>query len=135
MIENTEGHLREISTNFGECYGDYEGLSLVLISTIYKKCPLIERLSLEFPLTRKHLIEFERLLKRCQKLKVLLLNVQDEYDGINGGSELLRILSRSAPNNLREIRLHDYAFFEKWRGRHSLSILACAYGRNGTMSN
>ena len=48
--------------------------------------------------------------------------------------ELLRILSSSAPKNLREIRLFDYVtfslqtlgeFFEKWRGRHSLSILTC----------
>ena len=56
-------------------------------------------------------------------------------------NELLRILIRSAPINLREIRLFDYItfsleilgeFFEKWRGRHSLSILTCdsTYIRN-----
>ena len=41
-------------------------------------------------LTENHLIEFEKLLKCCQKLKVLLLNLKsDEVDS----SELLRILN------------------------------------------
>ena len=59
--------------------------------------------------------------------------MKDSYDKINC-NELLRILSSSAPNDLREIRLFDYVtfslqtleeFFEKWRGKHSLSILTC----------
>ena len=80
MIENSGGYLREISTNYGcEYYNNYHDDSLTLISTICKKCPLVERLSLEFALTKDHLIEFEKLLKSCQNLKVVLLNVID-YD-------------------------------------------------------
>ena len=71
----------------------------------------------------------------CQKLKVISLNVKDSYDKINC-NELLRILSSSAPKNLREIKLFDYItfslqtleeFFENWRGRHSLSIVTSDY--------
>jgi hypothetical protein len=57
--------------------------------------------------------------------------VIDDHDK---SSELLEILSRSAPNSLREIRLFACItfsleilgeFFEKWKGRHPLSIFTC----------
>jgi hypothetical protein len=62
-----------------------------------------------------------------------------DYDDVDI-DEVLEILIRSAPNNLREIRLFNFItfsleilgeFFEKWRGRHPLSILTCdsTYGR------
>ncbi|PKC11890.1 hypothetical protein RhiirA5_353654 [Rhizophagus irregularis] len=53
-------------------------------------------------------------------------------DKFSDGEELLKILIRSAPNNLREIRFFDNfkisleilgSFLEGWRGRPSLSIL------------
>jgi hypothetical protein len=65
--------------------------------------------------------------------------VLDDDDNMDV-NELLRILIRSAPMNLREIRLDDYVtfslesleeFFEKWRGRCALSIITCneIYGK------
>jgi hypothetical protein len=73
-------------------------------------------------------------------LKSLLLaiymnnDVKTEEIILKNGEELLKILSNSAPTNLREIRfLYDVKFsleafeefLEKWRDRPALSIFTC----------
>ena len=60
----------------------------------------------KFLTTKEYFTEFEKLLKVCQNLKSILLIIIPinilEYE-----KELLRILIRSAPTNLREIRFFD----------------------------
>ncbi|CAB4417158.1 unnamed protein product [Rhizophagus irregularis] len=140
IVENSGGYLRKILLKYCS-YDNFNEDSLVLIRTIYKNCPLIEDLSLVFSSSVDHFIEFEKLLLTCKQLKSLLLiknSIVDDNDQMSNedkfsdGEELLKILVRSAPNNLREIRFFDNfkisleilgSFLEGWRGRPSLSIL------------
>ncbi|GBC07413.1 hypothetical protein RclHR1_07450001 [Rhizophagus clarus] len=116
---------------------DFDTNSLKFICKVYENCPSIEYLSLIFPSTEKHFIEFEKLLKICKNLKSLLIVIfnneeEDTYeDSLKNGKKLLKILTRSAPTNLKEIRLGDEfkfslkcfrKFLENWRGRNALSI-------------
>jgi hypothetical protein len=84
--------------------------SLIFIRKVYENCPLIEYLSLVFPPSKQHSNEFEKLLMIFQSLKSLLLIIYDneqemtEENLLKNGEELLKILIRSAPIHLREIR-------------------------------
>jgi hypothetical protein len=141
IIENNGGHLKKFffeSIYELDDYIDYDN-SLVFIRKVYENCPLIEYLSLIFPPSKQHSNEFEKLLKICQNLKSLLLVVyindvetENLEELLENGEELLKILIRSAPTNLREIRIsRDFKFsfeafekfLEKWRGRPVLTIL------------
>ncbi|GBB89113.1 hypothetical protein RclHR1_01580014 [Rhizophagus clarus] len=137
IIENSGGQLREISLRFDGC-GDLfcdsdfdEEDSLNFIRQIYKNCPLIERLSLLLS-SKIHFIEFDKLLTTCQNLKLLLLSISYVNDKEETGEEILKILTRSAPIKLREIRFFDdikfslenlEEFFKNWKDRPALSIL------------
>ncbi|CAB4425950.1 unnamed protein product [Rhizophagus irregularis] len=108
--------------------------SLNFIRKVYENCPSIEYLSITFPSSRNHFTEFEKLLKICQNLKSLLIVLwnRDKVETYEkNGEELLKILIRSAPTNLKEIRLGDdfkfslenlEDFLEKWRSRRAPSI-------------
>ncbi|CAB4442328.1 unnamed protein product [Rhizophagus irregularis] len=141
IIENSGGHLKEVSLkpyDFIISKYNFSDESLIFIRNIYENCPLIEYLSLVLFLSRNHFIEFEKLLQVCQNLKLLLLITSNNYmqrtdeEILEDRKELLKILIKSAPTNLREIRFFDdfdvslevlEEFFEKWRGRPALSIL------------
>ena len=140
IIENSEGHLKKIS----QCYDsdiedNFDEDSLIFIRKIYEHCPLIEYLSLAFPPSKEHFTEFEKLLRICQNLRSLLLLVNVKVENYNyekmiveNGEELLKILIKSAPTNLREIRFFINSFkfsletleefLGKWIGQ-PLSIL------------
>ncbi|GBB87436.1 hypothetical protein RclHR1_01390026 [Rhizophagus clarus] len=149
IIENSGGHIKKIlfpSYELDDFIDNFNDASLIFIRKIYENCPSIECLSLTFPSLKEHFTEFEKLLKICQNLKELLIaicidndaaawddNTKFEEEYLENGKELLKILSRSAPINLREIRfLYDYKFslktleefLEKWKGC-ALSILTC----------
>jgi hypothetical protein len=142
IIENSGRHLKKIllgpSCELDDYISNFYDNSLVFIHKVYENCPLIEYLSLVFPPSKQHFNEFEKLLKICQNLKSLLLVIYDikkemiEEKLLENGEELLKILIRSAPTHLREIRfLYDFKFsfeafeefLEKWRGRPALTIL------------
>ncbi|PKC70279.1 hypothetical protein RhiirA1_454960 [Rhizophagus irregularis] len=141
IIDNSGGHLKRVSLkpcDFLKCGGDFDEDSLIFIRKIYENCPSIEYLSLAFSPSNDHFVEFEKLLKVCQNLKSLLLISPNIYRHgteeiiSKNGEELLKVLIRSAPNNLRELRFfNDFKFsldvlenfLEKWRGRPALSIL------------
>jgi hypothetical protein len=141
IIENSGGHLKKISLKpYDSIYyeGGFSEVSLTFIHKIYENCPLIEYLSLPFLPSKNHLIEFEKLLQVCQNLKSLILitsnyYIREIYEGmLENRGEILKILVRSAPTNLREIRFFDEfdvslealeEFLEKWRDRPALSIL------------
>jgi hypothetical protein len=139
IIENSGGYLKEILLRYDYYdyyYEDYSEDSLAYIKKIYKHCPLVERLSLLVSYSKEHFIEFENLLKVCQNLKSLLIILSMERSSsyeqmLEKGNTLLRILLRSAPMNLREIRFFDNfkfslknleEFFKKWKCRSALSI-------------
>ncbi|GBC06340.1 hypothetical protein RclHR1_06780004 [Rhizophagus clarus] len=141
IIENSGGHLKKLSLkpyDFVFYEGNLGEDSLIFIRKIYENCPLIEYLSLAFSPSKDHFIEFEKLLNICQNLKSLLLITSNFYTReteekiLENGKETLKILIRSAPINLRELRfLYGFKvslktledFLEKWRGRPALSIL------------
>ncbi|CAG8565747.1 5489_t:CDS:1 [Funneliformis mosseae] len=144
VIKSRKGHLREILVDGYDTEDNYDQDSLLLIRTVYEYCPLVEYLSLAFLISTIHFAEFEKLLKTCLKLKALLIRIDCYYHGVKSkeeasleiGEELSRLLIKSAPVNLREIRLWKYssscgikfsletldAFLGDWRGRTPLSI-------------
>ncbi|PKK66033.1 hypothetical protein RhiirC2_785325 [Rhizophagus irregularis] len=142
IIQNSGGHLKKILVDYCDSYAydyyeNFNEYSLILIRKIYENCPSIEYLSLIFSPSKQHFIEFEKLLKVCQNLKSLLLIIynldETETDEkiLENGKQVLNILIKSAPTNLREIRFFDHIkfsledleeFFGNWKGR-SLSIL------------
>ncbi|CAB4411726.1 unnamed protein product [Rhizophagus irregularis] len=142
IIENSGGHLKEVSLkpyDFILEDDNFSDESLIFIRTIYENCPLIEYLSLALFPSRNHFIEFEKLLQVCQNLKSLLLITSNYYtyeteeEILENRKEILKILIKSAPTNLREIRFFDDFNFslevleeellKKWRDRPALSIL------------
>ncbi|CAG8599776.1 18905_t:CDS:1 [Rhizophagus irregularis] len=141
IIENSGGHLKEVSLKpYNFIYEDdnFSENSLIFIRRIYENCPLIEYLSLAFLPSKNHFIEFEKLLQVCQNLKLLLLITSNYYvdetenEILKNREEILKILIKSAPTNLREIRFFNEfnvslevleEFLEKWRDRPALSIL------------
>ncbi|CAB4475067.1 unnamed protein product [Rhizophagus irregularis] len=144
IIENSGGRLKKIflgsSYELDDYISDFDDDSLIFIRSVYENCLSIEHLSLVFPPSEQHFDEFEKLLKICQNLKSLLLVIYmneveiEEEILFENGEELLKILIKSAPINLREIRfLYDVKFslesleefLEKWRGRPALSIFTC----------
>ncbi|CAG8518370.1 12731_t:CDS:1 [Funneliformis mosseae] len=149
VIQTNGGHLRKILVNEYDVLCDtYFKDSLNLICTIYETCPLIEYLSISFSKTTVHFAEFENLLKACQKLKGLLIVINEvmrdelksvEEENFESGERLARVLIKSAPVNLTEIRIGESfpyfgfkfslealdAFFDNWRGRKALSMFTC----------
>jgi hypothetical protein len=142
IVENSGGFLKEILIryNYYNAYKSYNEDSLTLIRTIRKKCPLIEHLSLDFPFTKDHLIELEKLLEVCQNLRVLLLSILLYSNDIKklqeqiweNGENILEIIIRSSPTNLRELRFVGgmqfslkslEKFLENWKG-HPISIIS-----------
>ncbi|CAG8642822.1 9566_t:CDS:2 [Rhizophagus irregularis] len=143
IIENSGGHLKEVSLkphDFIYYQDNFSDESLIFIRKIYENCPSIEYLSLAFLPSKNHFIEFEKLLQVCQNLKSLILITSNYYETeeteeevLENRKEILKILIKSAPTNLREIRFFsdfnvslevlEEEFLEKWRDRPALSIL------------
>jgi hypothetical protein len=76
----------------------------MLIRVIYENCPLIECLSLIFPSSKEHFVEFETLLNHCQNLLIIIKNIDNVENDEEIGKELLEIINRSTP---REIKFVD----------------------------
>jgi hypothetical protein len=93
-------------------------------------------LSILISATKENFTKLEKLLKRCQILKSLLIFIFDSYkdtyeDHLKYGEELLKILIRSAPTNFKEIICGgEFKFslkimeklLKNWRGRRALSL-------------
>ncbi|PKC01108.1 hypothetical protein RhiirA5_381977 [Rhizophagus irregularis] len=134
IIENSGGHLRGILLryiDYGYWYDNLGEDSLNFICKVHQNCPSVEYLSLLFLSTADHFTEFETLLKSCQTLKSLLLSIPS-INKEETGEKLLKILIRSAPKNLREIRFFKEfqfslknleTFFKNWKDRPALTIL------------
>ncbi|CAB4442515.1 unnamed protein product [Rhizophagus irregularis] len=133
IIENSGGHLKKIAFRPYElCVSDDNFNNF--IRKIYENCPSIEYLTISFSPLEENFTEFEKLLKICKNLKSLLLDIYEPTCGKSWkyGWKLLRLLIRSAPTNLKEIRIHNgYSFslnslkkfLGKWKDRPALSIL------------
>ncbi|EXX56118.1 hypothetical protein RirG_219140 [Rhizophagus irregularis DAOM 197198w] len=139
IIENSGGQLKVVlSKPYYRLYNDdFDEGSLMFIRKVYENCPLIEVLSLAFSSSKKHFAEFEILLNVCQNLKSLLLIIRSTdiietgEKILENGEELLKVLIRAAPKNLRELRFFNNfkfslealdEFLGKWKGC-ALSIL------------
>jgi len=132
IIKNSGRHLRKILIK--ECDYFIEDCPNYT-RTVYESCPLIEYLPLVFP---SNFIEFEKLFKNCQKLKVLSIYMvhMDEINEeklLGYGEKLSKALIEFAPKNLRTIKFSEYDFkfslktleslLEGWRGRTALSVI------------
>ncbi|GBB87422.1 hypothetical protein RclHR1_01390012 [Rhizophagus clarus] len=141
IIENSGGRIKKIllcSYGLFDYINKFHDDSLMFIRKVYEHCPSIEYLSLTFSPSNEHFTELEKLLKICKNLKSLLIAIYmndsiTEEKLLENGEEVLKILNRSAPANLREIRfLYDYKFsleileefLGKWKG-YGLSIFTC----------
>src|SRR6266542_1944728 len=141
IIKNSRGNFRKIliKVDYSEIWVDDDDY-LNFSRTIYENCPLIEYLSLLF--SSSNFVEFEKLLKTCQKLKVLSIFMihmdddefkSDEEKLLKYGEKLSKALVEFASNNLRIIKFSKYHFkfslktleslLENWRGRTALSII------------
>ncbi|CAB4466637.1 unnamed protein product [Rhizophagus irregularis] len=133
MIKNSLC-LRELRINdFHRNDDNFYNYSLNFIRTICENCYLIEYLTIPvFPLLENHFIEFEKLLKKCQKLRSLNFKaIYYEEEELEFGDYLSNVLIREASTNLREIRIsYDIkfslktleTFLEKWKGRPAVSL-------------
>ncbi|GBB91967.1 hypothetical protein RclHR1_19450004 [Rhizophagus clarus] len=59
---------------------DFEANSLKFIRKVYENCPSIEYLSIIFLSSKKHVAEFEKLLRICTNLRSLLIVILDEKE-------------------------------------------------------
>src|SRR5207244_984484 len=96
LIENTKGHLSEISMIYCGTGVDIKRL----IPAIYRNCPNLRYLKLS--LYNENITEFENLLINCQFLNGLVFEILDEIDEERGGDEfgwdkLFKILIKSSP--------------------------------------
>jgi hypothetical protein len=137
IIENTGGHLKKILINSYSVEGYFLEFFSDLIRAVCKNCPLIEFLTLTLHYYND-LTEFEKLLKTCQKLRGLLLNIESmpgkKKRRFEYGERLFKMLVKSAPISIRELRFFDQfkisletlgIFLENWKGRPALSIFTC----------
>ncbi|GBC07552.1 hypothetical protein RclHR1_07530001 [Rhizophagus clarus] len=134
MIKNSF-YLKELwIDNYYKNYDMFAGDSFNFIRAICENCFLIEYLSIPtFPLLEDYCIEFEKLLKKCQKLRSLhFKSTYYEENELEFGKYLLDVLIKEAPTNLNEIgipydirlSLDDLEIFlEKWKGRPAISII------------
>ncbi|EXX76174.1 uncharacterized protein OCT59_010122 [Rhizophagus irregularis] len=136
IIRNSKYLRKLIIHDYYEDFDDeFNVKTLHLIRTICENCNLVEYLSIPvFPFLENHFIEFEKLLKKCQKLRSLVFKDTETYETkveIKDCEKLLDMLIKTASINLREI-VFNYeikfslkileTFFEKWRGRPAISI-------------
>ncbi|CAG8560309.1 23076_t:CDS:2 [Rhizophagus irregularis] len=137
IVENGGECLKKILFKPNYDAREFNDYSLNFIRKIYQNCPLIEYLSISFSPTTEQFSEFEKLLKICKNLKSLLIvihnsgKVETQRKFLKNGDNLLKLLIRSAPTNLREIRFYDdfkfslpnlETFFKNWSGRPALSL-------------
>ncbi|RIA92896.1 hypothetical protein C1645_874466 [Glomus cerebriforme] len=116
LIENTKGHLTEISI-------DREGDdNKRLIQAIYQNCPYLKYLKLTF--NNSNILALENLLINCQYLNGLIIILGNELDWDN----LFEILTELSPANLFKFKLffawHSKVpteslklFFDNWKSR------------------
>jgi hypothetical protein len=137
IIKNSS-YLRELCIHEYHWNNDsFNDDSLNFIRTISENCFLIEYLSIPmFPLLENHFIEFENLLKKCQKLQSLYFKGKWNYGEekkLAYSDYLSRVLTRDASINLNKIGIPYNVkfslktletFFEKWKGRPAVSIYA-----------
>ena len=100
---------------------------------------LIQFMKIVLVFSLMNFVDFEKLLKTCQKLKVLSISMinKDEKNKFKSNEEKLsKALIEFASKNLRIIKFSRYDFkfslktleflLENWRGRAALSILTSA---------
>ncbi|CAB4487285.1 unnamed protein product [Rhizophagus irregularis] len=142
IIKNSGGRLKKIlfkpysTSDFETADENFNESSLNFIRIVYENCPSIEYLSILFSPTKENFTELEKLLKRCQNLKSLLILIfdtsfNDYEDHLKYGEELLKILIRSAPTNFKEIICDSEfkfslkmmeEFLVNWKDRRALTI-------------
>ncbi|GBB90139.1 hypothetical protein RclHR1_01700002 [Rhizophagus clarus] len=135
MIKNSP-YLRELRIHdYILDDNEFNDDTLNLIRVINENCFLIEHLSIPvFPLLENHLTEFGKLLKKCQKLRLLQFRkgYYEEGKELEFGENLLDVLARETSTSLRRIEISHYiifslkafeTFLEKWKGQPAITIL------------
>ncbi|CAB5357392.1 unnamed protein product [Rhizophagus irregularis] len=122
LIENTKGHLTEISIL-------YEGDdNRRLIQAIYQNCPNLIYLKLLF--NNNNILELEELLTKCQYLSGLVI-FTDELNEPDW-NDLFEILAKSSPIGLFRFKFSSIwslklleslkLLFDNWKGRHPILL-------------
>ncbi|CAG8604029.1 14629_t:CDS:2 [Rhizophagus irregularis] len=122
LIENTNGYLNEIIIN-DIPHDDIDNKRIIQV--IYKKCPKLKYLKLEFK--NSNILELNNLLINCHYLNGLFF-INSKFDWNN----LFEILIKSSPINLFKFKfdtIYDNIekdslkyFFNNWKGKHPLLL-------------
>ncbi|RGB28693.1 hypothetical protein C1646_767517 [Rhizophagus diaphanus] len=122
LIENTNGYLNEIIIN-DIPHDDIDNKRIIQI--IYKKCPKLKYLKLEFK--NSNILELNNLLINCHYLNGLFF-INSKFDWNN----LFEILIKSSPINLYKFKfdtIYDNIekdslkyFFNNWKDKHPLLL-------------
>ncbi len=106
LIENTKGHLSEISIIY---YGISNERLERPIQAIYQNCPNLRYLRLLLIINVNSLIltEFENLLINCQYLNGLVIDIYNDY----GWDKLFEILTKSLPAGLFKFNFSFYFLY------------------------
>ncbi|RIA86993.1 hypothetical protein C1645_778265, partial [Glomus cerebriforme] len=125
LIENTKGHLAEISI----CYEGVDNRKLIQV--IYQNCAHLKYLKLSF--INADILELENLLMKCQYLNGLVINI---FENNPDWDNLFKILARSSPINLFKFKFSSFktlkleslkSFFDNWKDRIPMLLQANPY--------
>jgi hypothetical protein len=129
LIKNSGGKLTEISISYSVVFPDVDSIKEI-IQAIYQNCPNLTYL--EFFYKNDNILDLEKLLIKCQYLKVLEIYYNDEDEPMDWDN-LFNILATSSPLSLFEFifvyplnkpELESLkSFFDNWEGRNPMTLI------------
>ncbi len=131
LIENTKGHLSEISIYF---YGIDSIDNKRLIKAIYKNCQNLRYLHLLLVNNNINSLfstEFKNLLINCQFLSGLVIETISDYNNVFRWDKLFEMLTESSPISLFRFKFFSYEiieleclklFFDNWKNRNPILL-------------
>ncbi|RIA84510.1 hypothetical protein C1645_832138 [Glomus cerebriforme] len=127
LIENTNGLLTEIIIDFTDFTFDDDINNSRLIRAIYKNCPILEYLLLDFNIN--NILEMETLLMNCRYL--IGLGIICFEQDLMAWDKIFEILTKYAPNSLFQFKFISHfdcklesfkSFFDNWKNRKPMLL-------------
>ena len=129
LIENTKGHLSEISITYRKDCVDNK----IPIKAIYQNCPNLRYLKISLKNNDNSFIsaEFENLLINCQFLSELVIDTMYVHNNAFKWDKLFEILTKSSPISLFKFKFFSRlvieleflkSFFDNWKNRNPILL-------------
>jgi hypothetical protein len=134
LIKNTSGSLIEITA---DRINHDEISNKKFIQSIYQNCPNIKYLKLL--VKNSNIIEFEKLLIRCQYLNGLYILIDDVQECEFYWDKLFEALTKSSPSSLFKFKFSSYElpkletyklFLDNWKGRRPMFLQILSHINN-----